>query len=268
LSSGLSSGVLSWIVWNVCGSPLVTNSELKRQVNPEELGGGFEGDMILPTAAERGVAIRGAGYRWKNAVIPYDLSGITDQAHKDMILSSMKRLMWDVATPTSSTSRSVCVIFREKTAEDKNFLKAQYGDGCSCSVGGYEGHEKILTLDPPAPGKAHCFFEGTIIHELTHALGFFHEQSRPDRDDHLIVQKANIIPGMEHNFNKYEWNDQVEDLGTPYDYNSLMHYGQTSFTSNGQPTMIPKKADAKIGQREKLSDIDIAEIRKYYNCKP
>ena len=28
-----------------------------------------------------------------------------------------------------------------------------------------------------------------------HAIGFFHEQSRPDRDQFVIVQLQNVIPG-------------------------------------------------------------------------
>jgi hypothetical protein len=45
-----------------------------------------------------------------------------------------------------------------------------------------------------------------------------------------------------------------------------MHYGVYAFSINQQPTIIPKQSGATIGQREKLSAIDIAEIRAYYNC--
>ena len=35
-----------------------------------------------------------------------------------------------------------------------------------------------------------------------HALGFWHEQMRPDRDQHVYVNFNNISPAMRYNFNK------------------------------------------------------------------
>ena len=34
-----------------------------------------------------------------------------------------------------------------------------------------------------------------VVHELMHALGFFHEHNRPDRDEHVYVNYTNIMPG-------------------------------------------------------------------------
>ena len=35
---------------------------------------------------------------------------------------------------------------------------------------------------------------GKPVHEIIHALGFFHEQSRFDRDQNVFIIKKNIIP--------------------------------------------------------------------------
>jgi len=104
--------------------------------------------------------------------------------------------------------------------------------------------------------KASCD-TGTVLHELGHAMGLFHEQQRPDRDDFITVNEENIEPGKESNFVKLTSSQCVTHAS--YDYGSLMHYDETDFSRNGQPTI---EAPQDVGQRDHLSPLDLATIRR------
>lgn len=83
----------------------------------------------------------------------------------------------------------------------------------------------MLSVGDAASRAAGCGRVGVIVHELAHALGFWHEQSRTDRDDHITIVKENIHPLMLRNFKKYG-HDLTDPLGVKYDYDSIMHYGE------------------------------------------
>jgi hypothetical protein len=120
---------------------------------------------------------------------------------------------------------------------------------------------------PPKKGGSSCIHKGTIVHELLHALGFWHEQSRPDRDDYITLALQNVRADLAFNFDKAALSS-VDLLGTPYDFASIMHYEWNAFSMNGKATIIPKKAGVELlnAKYKTLSPIDIQEIRKYYNC--
>ena len=61
-----------------------------------------------------------------------------------------------------------------------------------------------------------CVTVGIAIHEMVHAAGFFHEQSRTDRDDHVKVIFENIPPKYHAQFKKHPSNE-LDTLGLPYD---------------------------------------------------
>jgi hypothetical protein len=91
--------------------------------------------------------------------------------------------------------------------------------------------------------------KGNIIHELLHALGFLHMHTAVERDNYVHINWDNIKERAKFNFQKYT--AHVSMFDTPYDYGSIMHYGETSFTKKKQlPTIVATRdTNDKIGQR-------------------
>merc|ERR1711915_329536 len=108
------------------------------------------------------------------------------------------------------------------------------------------------------------------MHEMMHAAGFYHEQSRRDRDKYVKILWQNMPKERKVtlNFEKYRLNE-ASTLGEPYDKQSIMHYGNYAFSMNRQPTIESiSNPRETLGQREGFSDIDIKQLRKLYNCDP
>lgn len=142
-------------------------------------------------------------------------------------------------------------------------FQAFYADGkTSTGTVSNLGSQSPATLSRVAfPG--HCAV-GQAIHEIGHAVGYFHEQTRQDRDNYVTINTANISSGHGHNFQKYSGGN---DVG-PYDYGSIMHYGSYAFSSNGQPTIVRKDGSTIDGQRLSLSTGDVAAANAMYPGPP
>jgi hypothetical protein len=132
--------------------------------------------------------------------------------------------------------------------------------GCSSYVGMVGGVQPINLL---AISDSRGCRKGTVIHEIAHALGVYHEHSRKDRDKYVTIHHENIIPSKLHNFDIHSNSIDIKE----YDYSSIMHYSPYAFTVNGGKTISTKNGtfDNIIGQRIKLSQIDIDSINSIYS---
>uniref|UniRef100_A0A3B4B0X6 Metalloendopeptidase n=1 Tax=Periophthalmus magnuspinnatus TaxID=409849 RepID=A0A3B4B0X6_9GOBI len=200
-----------------------------------------EGDIAVPYGLQNADPCTARGCLWPkatdgNVYVPYRISN--QYCEQTYILFT-----------------STCVRFTPLDRQ-RDFVDIQSQGGCFSFVG-RRGGAQVVSL-----ARQGCVFQSTIQHELLHALGFDHEQSRSDRDTHIRILLENVIR-MEFNFRKI----QTRNLGTPYDYNSVMHYGRFAFSSNRQPTIVPiPDANVAIGRATQMSPNDILRINRLYNC--
>uniref|UniRef100_A0A8C2J725 Metalloendopeptidase n=1 Tax=Cyprinus carpio TaxID=7962 RepID=A0A8C2J725_CYPCA len=138
----------------------------------------------------------------------------------------------------------------------RHFLYIKSHSGCYSYLG-RQGGGQVVSLQ-----RHGCVHHHIVQHELLHALGFHHEQNRSDRDKHIKILYENIQPAQKYNFMRRETNN----LATPYDYNSVMHYKRYDFSKNNKPTMIPiPDRNVVIGEAQSMSRNDILRINRLYS---
>lgn len=198
-----------------------------------------------------GLAIAGAQYRWPKRTIPYSIDpglGCKDAA----------------AAAIAHWNSKSCIRFVPRAAEADYVLLYRLPGYALSDVGRRGGEQKI--------GLGDSSTVGTIIHELGHAVGLWHEHCRKDRGDWVEVDLSNIPSANKGNFAQNNIAGKAvatEDVGA-YDYGSIMHYGEKDFAKDKRdPTLKLLKAvpaGVAVGQRVGLSAGDIAAVEKMYGA--
>lgn len=206
---------------------------------------------------DTGTGMRHSFFRWpkKNGqvIVPYVIDERSGYGRKHL-----KNIMTAMKTLEHTTE---CIRFVKKTVE-RDFISIQMKkEGCFSYIGKI-GRKQIVNLDLTCAEES-----GVVIHELIHALGFYHMQSHPERDNYVKINFDNMDIKNVGNFVTLQ-QSLVSGYRTPYDYYSIMHYGPYYFSKNGRPTILPVEEDkfSIIGQRNDMSPGDVIRLVRMYEC--
>ncbi|CAH0386229.1 unnamed protein product [Bemisia tabaci] len=224
--------------------------------NPDNHPDVFEGDILRTKPDLIKNAINSEEYLWPNAAVIYkieDSVGCPYSQQCKILMQAMKHY-----------ERQTCVRFKEWTGET-NYISVFFNpDSGSCwSAVGMIGGEQKVSLGQ------RCWYKGIVIHELGHAVGFWHEMNRPDRDDWIYIFWENILPSLRPAFNKHDLT-QSNLLGENFDYKSIMMYDEYAFSKDGiSPTFKqkPMKRLDPSGGKESSAMLILEELISSTNVK-
>uniref|UniRef100_A0A8C3UBF3 Metalloendopeptidase n=1 Tax=Catharus ustulatus TaxID=91951 RepID=A0A8C3UBF3_CATUS len=163
---------------------------------------------------------------------PKSQDGLVKISPGPLLFLAITERSW-IVDALQEISTLTCVQFVNRTTETDYVYVER---GCWSYFGKIGGRQAVGLV------KNGCMDKGAIQHEMNHALGFIHEQARSDRDRFVKIMWEHIA-----NVPVYE----------KYDFSS----------TPGKPTIVPvPDPSIPIGQREGLSNLDVAKINKLYKC--
>jgi hypothetical protein len=221
----------------------------------------FQGDIILekvdridPQLAQPSFGIDYAQYLWLKAgnqyQIPYVIaSGSGDLTNLNAALTQFNSTFSNLQF-VALTTQTDYVNF--------NFNSSDFSGECEATVGRAGGEQQV-------GGSGACTV-ATILHEMGHTVGLWHEQSRPDGNTYVSVNYSNLIKGSIGNFNQIY--DNAQTFGTYFDYASIMEYPAFSFSRNGGPAIESIPAGIPLSNNNGYSPADIDGIERLYGSAP
>ncbi|PAV80424.1 hypothetical protein WR25_23594 [Diploscapter pachys] len=173
------------------GDIVVTDDQLKQMEDEYKRSGGRK-------KRQAAIPIR----KWPQNTIHYYFHNVSAKSQQA------------VAAGLKVIQQQTCINF-VKSSTAANRIRIINADGCWSPIG-MKGGEQDLSLQSDG-----CDLQGTAAHEFIHAIGYYHEQSRYDRDQYIIVDLTNVEPDNAYNFDK-------ETTQTTVNYISDLYYDTKS----------------------------------------
>jgi hypothetical protein len=146
---------------------------------------------------------------------------------------------------------------RTNEANFVHYMRSTVGDGVCYSSVGMIGGEQFIHVEDTCG-------EPTMIHEMGHTVGFYHEHERRDRNRHVTVRFENIDKNQ---FGEFNIASAGQDAAA-YEYASLMHYAPFEFSKDGLPVMDTVSAGIPFHTYTVFSPGDLDTLFRMYGAAP
>jgi hypothetical protein len=200
----------------------------------------------------RGAAKRDYTLYWTDNIIPYKIAPGFSSFEKNMIRQAI-----------TTIAENSCLEFVEATSKNKNMI--YFYPATSDGI-----YTNMIGKNPYGANEVHLqhskFIDGHVMHEIMHCLGFYHEQSRSDRDNYLTILFNNMHSDYTTLYQYRKEPGNVININS-FDYKSIMLYGSYASSKNGKPTMLAKDGQKINGQLRSLSTGDIEALNLLYGPK-
>ena len=221
----------------------------------------YQGDILLdhveqsPNGARpQSIGIAYAQYLWPKVGSVYQVPYIIDPASGDLT-----NLNAAISQFNSTFAGVIQFVARGSETDYVNFSFDPNNTSGVCEA--YEGR---VGGEQTVGGSGSCTV-ATILHEMGHTIGVWHEQTRPDRDTYVSVNYGAVIKASRSNFDILLDNDQELTL---FDYASVMEYPAFSFSRNGEPCIETIPAGIPLSNPSGYSAGDIDGILRLYGAIP
>ncbi|XP_071157171.1 uncharacterized protein [Mytilus edulis] len=185
---------------------------------------------------------------WTDGIVPYWINSAFSANQRTVIINAIADFNDKTCVNWIPYDNNTHIHYVEFVIDTKN---------CYSYVGKMSAIPQLIGLTNG------CVNTGTIIHEMLHAIGSWHEQSRQDRNNYMTVDMDNIQDGRGANFYIRQ-----TSIDSPFDPASNVMYGIYAFTKNGDKTEIfhDWRQEFLAGTGKTLSFYDVADVTAAYGC--